>query len=230
VIPSDEELGKAAAAWAKRLGAKRVATVSDGSAFGEVMVESFRAAAGGLVHGPPGDANLLYYGGTAGDVPAVVTRQLTANCPSPAVIGTDALFGSPLLRSVPPGNVICGLPPKPPRSHGVLLTSAAQDPSELPSAGRRFVRAFRTRYRHPPGRYAAYGYEAMAVILDSIRRAGGSGDDRDAVVEAFFDTRDRDSILGTYSIDEVGNTTLDRLAGYGVIAGRPVFATSLRAP
>jgi branched-chain amino acid transport system substrate-binding protein len=147
------------------------------------------------------------------------------------VIGTDALFGSSLLRSVPPGNVICGLPPKPhPSSHGVLLTSAAQDASQLPAAGRRFVRQFRARYGRSPGRYAAYGYEAMAVILDSIRRAGGSGDDRDSVVEAFFETSDRDSILGTYSIDEVGNTTLDRLAGYSVIAGRPVFATSLRVP
>ncbi len=68
------------------------------------------------------------------------------------------------------------------------------------------------------------------MVLDSIRRAGDSGDDRDAVVDAFFDTQDRRSILGTYSIDDVGDTTLNRLAGYGVIAGRPVFDTSLRAP
>ena len=44
----------------------------------------------------------------------------------------------------------------------------------------------------------------MAVVLDSIERAGDQGDGRDSVVDAFFDTRDRDSILGTYSIDEVG--------------------------
>jgi branched-chain amino acid transport system substrate-binding protein len=230
VIPSDEAQAEAGAAWAKRLGAKRVAAVSDGSRFGDVLVESFRSAASGLTHNPT-SAELLYYGGTAGDVPAVVKRQLTANCPIPGVIGSDALLGSSLLRSVPPGNVICGALAKPPQSsHGVLLTSAAQDPAQLPPAGQRFARAFRDRYGRSPGRYAAYGYEAMAVILDSIRRAGGSGDDRDAVVDAFFDTRDRDSILGTYSIDEVGNTTLARLAGYGVIAGRPVFATSLRAP
>jgi branched-chain amino acid transport system substrate-binding protein len=70
----------------------------------------------------------------------------------------------------------------------------------------------------------------MAVILDSIRRAGDSGDDREAVVDAFFDTRDRDSVLGTYSIDEVGDTTLDRLAAYSVIAGRPVFGRALQVP
>ncbi len=229
VIPSDEAQGKAAAGWARRLGAKQVAAVSDGSRFGDVLVESFRSVASGLTHDRAA-AELLYYGGTASDVPAVVKRSLAANCPSPSVIGTDALFGSSLLRSVPPGNVICGLPPEPPQSHGVLLTSAAEAPSQLPGSGQRFLRAFRARYGRHPGRYAAYGYEAMAVILDSIRRAGDSGDDRDAVVDAFFDTRARDSILGTYSIDEVGDTTLDRLAGYSVIGGRPVFARALRVP
>ena len=86
------------------------------------------------------------------------------------------------------------------------------------------------RYGLEPGRYAAYGYEAMAVALDSIRRAGDKGDDRDSVVDAFFDTQDRASVLGTYSIDEVGDTTLTALAGYRVSDGRPVFANPLRVP
>ena len=34
---------------------------------------------------------------------------------------------------------------------------------------------------------------------------------------------DRRSILGTYSIDDVGDTTLNRLAGYRLVNGRPVF-------
>ena len=112
----------------------------------------------------------------------------------------------------------------------LLITSSAEDPTQLPPSGQRFLRAFRDRYRRPPGRYAAYGYEAMAVVLDSIQRAGDAGDKRDSVVDAFFDTADRRSILGTYSIDDVGNTTLSRLAGYRVVNGRPGFTTDLRAP
>ena len=34
------------------------------------------------------------------------------------------------------------------------------------------------------------------------------------MIDAFFATADRDSILGTYSIDEIGDTTLDRMTGY----------------
>ena len=68
------------------------------------------------------------------------------------------------------------------------------------------------------------------MVLDSIRRAGDQGDSRDAVVDAFFDTEDRDSVLGTYSIDEVGDTTLGRLAGYRLVDGRARFQAALRAP
>ena len=50
------------------------------------------------------------------------------------------------------------------------------------------------------------------------------------MIDAFFDTVDRRSVLGTYSIDEVGNSTLDRVAGYRVQGGRPVFDAALRAP
>ncbi len=57
-----------------------------------------------------------------------------------------------------------------------------------------------------PGHYADYGYEAMAVVLDSLERATDP-QDRSAVIDAFFATTDRDSILGTYSIDEEGNPT-----------------------
>jgi branched-chain amino acid transport system substrate-binding protein len=227
VIPSDEAQGKAAAAWAKRLKVKSVATVSDGSRFGDVLVESFRSAATGLTRSR--NADLLYYGGTAADVPPEVRADF-APCGPQTLIASDALIGSPLLRQIPPGAGVCGLPGSPPVTQGILLTSAAQAPSQLAPSGQRFLRAFRQRYARAPGAYAAYGYEAMAVVLDSIRRAGDSGDERDSVVNAFFDTQDRHSILGTYSIDDVGNTTLDRLAGYTVIAGRPVFARALRVP
>jgi branched-chain amino acid transport system substrate-binding protein len=130
-------------------------------------------------------------------------------------MATDALLDPSGIRALVPSSA--------------LATSAALDPSQLPRAGQRFVRAFRGRYRREPGRYAAYGYEAMAVVLDSVRRAGDSGDDRDAVVDAFFGTTNRRSVLGTYSIDDVGNTSLDRLAGYRVVNGQPRFETALRA-
>lgn len=60
---------------------------------------------------------------------------------------------------------------------------------------------------------------AMASALGAIDRA----DDplsRSSVVEAYFDGTERDSVLGTYSITEEGETTLDApLAAYRVEDG-----------
>jgi branched-chain amino acid transport system substrate-binding protein len=203
VIPSDDVQAEAAAGWTKRLGTRRVGTVSDGSEFGRTMVLAFRQSLPGARLTRRRD-DLLYYGGGPERLPTTPIRSFGGT-----VMASDAVFG---VRSAP----------------GILVTSAALDPSQLPPAGERFVRAFRRRYAREPGRYAAYGYEAMAVVLDSIRRAGDQGDSRDAVVDAFFDTHDRDSVLGTYSIDEVGNTTLGRLAGYRLTGGRPSLQTALR--
>ena len=111
------------------------------------------------------------------------------------------------------------LEPGVPEPSGTFATSAALDPTQLPPAGRDFVHAFRAEYGRDPGRYAAYGYEAMAVILDSIDRADDPTD-RASVIDAFFATADRDSVLGAYSIDDVGNTTLDRMTGYRVDGAR----------
>ena len=76
------------------------------------------------------------------------------------------------------------------------------------------------------GRFWAYGYEAMAVVLDSIDRADDPLD-RGSVIDAFFATTDRDSILGTYSIDDVGR--YDAVGG-GRLRRREPMAASTPAP
>jgi branched-chain amino acid transport system substrate-binding protein len=50
----------------------------------------------------------------------------------------------------------------------------------------------------------------MKVALAAINAGDG---DRAATIQAFFATRDRDSVLGRYSIDSNGDTTLSL---YGV--------------
>ena len=176
--------------------------------FSQTMVRAFRQSLQGA-RLTRGRDDLLYYGGGPERMPAGLTQ-----IPTDTVMASDALLVHSTSRPV----------------HGLLVTSAAQDPSQLPPDGEPFVSAFTKRYGIQPGRYAAYGYEAMAVVLDSIQRAGDQGDDRDAVVDAFFETNDRDSVLGAYSIDEVGDTTLGRLAGYRLADGRTRFQTALRVP
>ena len=112
---------------------------------------------------------------------------------------------------------------------GSLATYPTIDPTQLPAPGLEFGERFEAEFGHPPGRWAAYGYEAMAVVLDAIGRAGEAAD-RQAVVEAFFGTGSRDSILGTYSITETGETTLGRISGYEIRDGRAEPVAELEVP
>jgi hypothetical protein len=140
------------------------------------------------------------------------------------IFGTDAQLDEEDLTSLQILREMCRSAsdcPSSPRS--IHLTSAALDPVQLPPAADDFLAAFEDEYGRRPGRYAAYGYEAMAATLDAIERA----DDplsRGAVVDAFFATEGRDSILGEYSIDSAGNTTLAQLGAYEVRDGRAVAA------
>src|SRR5436190_607322 len=138
-------------------GAGRRRPPTGGARFGATMVEACRASAGGLAHARPRAADLLYYGGTAADVPGVVKRDIMP-CPRQMLMATDAVVTSPLLSRVPAGTFACPvIRASAPAARGILITSATEDLSQLPASGQGFVRAFHGRYGHSPGRYAAYG-------------------------------------------------------------------------
>jgi branched-chain amino acid transport system substrate-binding protein len=104
-------------------------------------------------------------------------------------------------------------------------------PSFPPGAEReahRFSDAYLKRFARVPEPYAAQGYEAMAVVLDSIRRAGGGGDNRADVIDAFFATRNRHSPIGTYSIEADGDTSLKAVAGLRIQNGRAFLERALQ--
>jgi branched-chain amino acid transport system substrate-binding protein len=189
--------------------------VNDGTDFGRGLGLEFRHAAAslGLAVGPVANADLVYYGGSPGGIVAAPPVA-----PGASVIGSDALLSPALLRSM---TAI---------SSRLYVTSPFIDPLLLQPQGQRFRRGYRQRFRRSPNPAAAYGYESMALLLDAIRRAGGDGDDRHAVIDEVLSTQDRHSVLGTYSIDGNGDTTLDSVSGYRISDGLPVFPVELKAP
>jgi branched-chain amino acid transport system substrate-binding protein len=60
-------------------------------------------------------------------------------------------------------------------------------------------------------------------VLDAIRGAGPRGNDRQRVIDRVFAMKDRDSVLGRFSIEADGETTLSRYGVDRVSDGRPVF-------
>ena len=96
------------------------------------------------------------------------------------------------------------------------MTDPALHDSAYSARARRFARSFRAKYKRHPEPYAIYGYEAMSLVLDAIYRAIPRANDRDAVRAAIFATRNRPSVLGRYSIDSNGDTTLPLITGVRV--------------
>ena len=67
----------------------------------------------------------------------------------------------------------------------------------------------------------------MNLALDAIERSGDGS--KENVLEALFDTKDRESVLGTYSIDENGDTTLTDYGLYTVEGGELTFDKTIKA-
>jgi branched-chain amino acid transport system substrate-binding protein len=123
------------------------------------------------------------------------------------------------LHAIDPGRWLLG-------TEGVAVPWLARELSPAVAARSRFFVAQRAPF-------GFYGFEAMALILDAIA-AGGS--DRAATVRAARSTRDRDSVLGRYSIDEPRAHDLHevwvlrrlrRRAGLGPV-GRPAHVARQR--
>jgi branched-chain amino acid transport system substrate-binding protein len=88
----------------------------------------------------------------------------------------------------------------------VLELSAALDPKLLPI--KEFDARFAQRFRRNPGPYAAFGYEAMALILQGIGEAGTDASSfRDDVRGAVIGAQRDNTVLGSYSITSEGDTT-----------------------
>ena len=67
----------------------------------------------------------------------------------------------------------------------------------------------------------------MSLALDAIKRSK-TGDKAD-IIKALFATKDRQSVLGTYSIDENGDTTLTDYGIYSVKDGELKFDKTVKA-
>ncbi len=67
--------------------------------------------------------------------------------------------------------------------------------------------------------FSFYGYEAMALIEEALDHAV----DRAGVVDAARATRDRDSVIGRYSVDEEGHTTSTDYGRLAVVGGELVW-------
>ena len=112
----------------------------------------------------------------------------------------------------------------------IQLSVATLSPDEYPPDGKKFFSDFKAEYGEPnPDPYAIYGYEAMKLVLDTCTELGADCTDKQAMIDALFQTKGRESVLGTYDIDENGDTTLTDYGIYTIKGGELEFSKTIQA-
>lgn len=159
-------------------------------------------------------AGALFFGGFKQSLGIPLWQRLNAAAPAMLLFTDDGLGDNAFAQAIGPGPAA-----------QTFVTQVPLAPSAYPPAARGFFKAFRARYRREPAPYAIYGYEAAKLVLHLIDEVGPS---RSRVVAGLFRTRNRRSVLGTYSIDRYGDTTLRDYGLYRARDGRLAFDVVLR--
>jgi branched-chain amino acid transport system substrate-binding protein len=156
-------------------------------------------------------ANCVFFGGTPSDSAVQLWKDIHAADPTVKLFGPAKLAEPEFVSKIGTAGEV------------TFFTTPALAPKDYPASGQKFFSDYRKAYGTDPGPDAIFGYEAMQAALLSIKNAGKNGNNRAAVVKGFFDIKDRDSVLGTYSIDHRGDTTLSNYGGQRVQNGKLVF-------
>ncbi|MGO9447367.1 MAG: branched-chain amino acid ABC transporter substrate-binding protein [Solirubrobacteraceae bacterium] len=104
-----------------------------------------------------------------------------------------------------------------------MLSTPVLPVSHYPASAQPVLADYRRQFHEQPEAYALFGYEAMHVTLQAIRRAGARGNNRQAVIDALFAAGQHDSVIGRYAIEPDGETTLPSYGVDRVSGERPVF-------
>jgi branched-chain amino acid transport system substrate-binding protein len=239
VCPTDDVQGSAGAAFAyKTLGARRAFVIDDGQTFGRGVADEwageFKSEGGTVldhVHAQPtqtdfrstlaaasvSGADIVFFGGESSTGAAVARKEMA---------------GTPLAHT----NYASGdgiqnqqfLDVAGPESENSYATVASANADALPTAAT-FVKEYKGAYGQAAGAYSASAYVATMVLVNAIAKAvrqdNGREPTREEVLDLLRGTSNFSSILGVFSFDQNGDTTLKIVSVWKAKQKRWTFLT-----
>jgi branched-chain amino acid transport system substrate-binding protein len=173
---------------------------SDGSQYGRTIAQAVKtdAAAASITVVPSSSgADAVFYGAVSEDAAARVFNSAASANPAVKLFGPSALDSTTFAGKLSPG------------AQHVYISSPGFMTKDLSATAKsEFLKPFEDAYHRVPSPQAIFGYEAMSAVLSVLKKAGASATDRATVVQDFFAIKNRDSVLGTYSINANGDTSL----------------------
>jgi branched-chain amino acid transport system substrate-binding protein len=230
VVPADHIQGAAQADWMKELGVKKLYILNDKQVYGagvakttadaakregievlanegvDVKAPNYRSLAS-KIKGSGADA--VFYGAIVENNGVQVFKDVGAALPNAKLFGPDGLAVDTFTKDLP-ADV----------QKRTYITVATINPKDYAAKGKKFFADFKSKYGEGnPQPYAIYGFEAMDLLLDAMKRAGDSCGDRQAVIDEVFKTKNKVGVTGTYDIDKDGDTTANVFGRHRVVNG-----------
>ena len=242
VSPADNVQGAAAARWAKARGHKKIFILNDRQLYGIGLAAAFRTAAEKialevvvnegidwqqadqrpiLARVKASGADLVYHGALLETGAPLIVRQMRdlglVAARGVKYMGPDGLYEDEFLKAATCEALT---------AVDFRMTFGSLPFENMKGIGALTYESYKKTFGKEPTGYALYAAEAGRVAVDAIRRAAPDIDKamaakdirggRDAVRRAIAATKDFDGIIGKWSFDDDGDTTLGTTAGFKV--------------
>jgi branched-chain amino acid transport system substrate-binding protein len=244
IVPKDTIQGAALATLMKKDGCTKVAILNDKEVYGAGLARNIEGSAkeqGLTISSDEGidpkapnfrsqaakikgeGADCFVFSGITANGAVQLYKDIAAALPDAKLYGPDGVaesgFSDPKSGGIP-SDV----------GSRVKVTVATLSPDQYPPEGQKFFDDFTAKYGEKnPDPYAIYGYEAMSLVLDTCEKLKADCSDRQKMIDALFATKGRQSVLGTYDIDENGDTTLTDYGVYSIKDGALQFDETIKA-
>ena len=218
VVATDDFQGPADAMWSKSLGYKKVYVLNDKQTYGFGVATTYKNAAKKLgiqVVGFKGwDAKQSSYEALANPIKASGAQAVFLGgiaCNNGAKLMQDIKAVDPKIKLQMPDGF------SDPNANGAVANGAYISVAGAAAEGARRAqarpssRASASRSAPTPNPYAAYGAQAMQVMLQAVAAGGG---DRAKTTKAIFGLTITNGILGNFTINATGDTNLTPITIY----------------
>ena len=235
VVPADDLQGAAAANWSKEMGVKSVFVLDDTQLYGKGIADVFDAKAKEIglevlgregIDGKAADyralaakvvdlnPDLVYFGGITQQNAGQLWKDIRGEGYKGKMMGPDGISESAFIEAA--GDA----------AEGTYTTFGGVPPDKLEGKAGEWYTAYKAKYSSEPEPYAIYGYESANVALAAIDKVCAK--DRAKIRDAVFATKDFQGILGTWSFDANGDTSLTTMSGSQVKGGKFEFVQAIK--
>jgi branched-chain amino acid transport system substrate-binding protein len=235
VVPADDIQGVAAANWAKELGAKSAYVLDDTELYGKGVADVFRKQAESIgiklvgndsIDGKAADyralaakivsaaPDIVYYGGITQNNAGQLWKDIRSEGFKGLMMGPDGIYEEAFIKAA--GDA----------AEGTYVTFGGTPPEKLTGKAAEWYKNYKEKYKSEPEVYAVYGYEAANVAMAAINKVCAK--DRAKILDAVMGTKDFNGVLGTWSFDANGDTSLTTMSGAQVKGGKFEFVKELK--